>query len=250
MDIVAKSKSLMLSMGASPVMYLMIALSVGSAAVIVERLLFFRSIDDDLEVLVRDLHARLEAGDLLGAKTRMRASRSAEAAVVLAGLEMAERGPEAAAEGMAGATALQRMKLERRLAYLGTLGNNAPFIGLLGTVIGIVEAFEHLGRVAKDATAAGASTAVMSSIAEALVATAIGLAVAIPAVVAFNWFQRRIKQTVSNTEALTRVLLAHLAGKAHHVPDDHRKTPAPASDARPSRPSASPLRIISLSGQG
>jgi biopolymer transport protein ExbB len=55
----------------------------------------------------------------------------------------------------------------------------------------------------------------MSSIAEALVATAIGLAVAIPAVAAFNWFQRRIRATVSNTDALSRVLLAHLEGEVH-----------------------------------
>ena len=47
---------------------------------------------------------------------------------------------------MKGAAALERMKLERRLAYLGTLGNNAPFIGLFGTVIGVVQAFEELGQ--------------------------------------------------------------------------------------------------------
>ena len=119
---------------------------------------------------------------------------------------------------MAGAAALQRMKLEKRLAYLGTLGNNAPFIGLFGTVIGVVGAFDALGKAAEKPLAQAASQAmapqqVMSSIAEALVATAVGLAVAIPAVAANNVFQRMIKSTLANTEALSRVLLSHLHGE-------------------------------------
>ncbi len=213
MNIVAKSKAVMLAMGASPVMYLMIALSILSLAIILERAYFFYSIRDDLEVLARELARSLRKGDYEEAKKRMEASPSAEAAVVVAGLVESDRGAEAAEEAMAGATALQRMKLERRLAYLGTLGNNAPFIGLFGTVIGIIQAFEHLGdKSAAAATGSAAPAAVMSSIAEALVATAIGLAVAIPAVAAYNFFQRMIKSTVTNTDALTRVLLAHLKG--------------------------------------
>jgi biopolymer transport protein ExbB len=133
--------------------------------------------------------------------------------VVIAGIVEAGMGADAAQEAMSGASALQRLKLERRLAFLGTLGNNAPFIGLLGTVIGIVGAFDELGK-AKNATmqAAGqvAPEAVMNNIAEALVATAVGLLVAIPAVAAFNAFQRVVKTTLSNTEALSHVLLAHL----------------------------------------
>jgi biopolymer transport protein ExbB len=142
--------------------------------------------------------------------------------VVVAGLVEADRGPQAAEEAMAGAAALQRMKLEKRLVYLGTLGNNAPFVGLLGTVIGIVQAFDELGKAAKMQTAQTASTiapqTVMTSIAEALVATAIGLLVAIPAVAAYNAFQRLTKSTLANTEVLSRILLAHL--KAVHAPEE------------------------------
>jgi biopolymer transport protein ExbB len=146
----------------------------------------------------------------------MAASPSAEAAVVSAGLLAASGGVKAAEEAMNGAVAIQKLKLEKRLAYLGTLGNNAPFIGLFGTVIGVVGAFDALGKAAEkpaQAAAAAASMApqaVMSSIAEALVATAVGLAVAIPAVAANNYFQRLIKATLANTEALMRVLLSHL----------------------------------------
>jgi len=138
--------------------------------------------------------------------------------VVVAGLVEADRGAPAAEEAMAGAAALQRMKLEKRLAFLGTLGNNAPFVGLLGTVIGIVQAFDELGKAAKVQAVQGAAAAastiapqtVMTSIAEALVATAIGLLVAIPAVAAYNTFQRLTRSTLANTEVLSRILLAHL----------------------------------------
>ena len=253
MNIVAKSKAVMLAMGAAPVMYLMIVLSVLSLAIILERAYFFYSIRDDLEVLARDLSKSLRNGDYDDARKRMEASPSAEAAVVVAGLVEADRGANAAEEAMAGATALQRMKLERRLAYLGTLGNNAPFIGLFGTVIGIIQAFEHLGdkNAAAAASAAAAPAAVMSSIAEALVATAIGLAVAIPAVAAYNFFQRLIKSTVTNTDALTRVLLAHLKGDdvegmvahASAVRSGRASTPAERKtpdSRRPPKPEAAP----------
>lgn len=209
MNVVTKSKALMLAMGAAPIMWLMIGLSIVSLAIVLERLWFFHSVEDDLESLAHALSQRLRTGDLEGARGVLEASPSTEAAVVVAGLVEAPNGVAAAREAIAGALAIQRMKLERRLAFLGTLGNNAPFIGLFGTVIGIVMAFEKLGE-ASGKLAGGAPTEVMASIAEALVATAIGLAVAIPAVVAFNWFQRKIKSIASRTDALSRVLLAHL----------------------------------------
>ena len=214
MNLVEWLQRIMVGFGAAWVMWLMIGLSVISVAIILERAWFFWSLRDDLTVLARDLRATLE-DSIEAARKRMEASPSAEAAVVAAGLAVAHKGPDAAEEAMAGASALQRMKLERRLAYLGTLGNNAPFIGLFGTVIGVVMAFDELGKAAVTTTAAQAAQtaapqAVMSSIAEALVATAVGLAVAIPAVAFNNFFQRMTKATLANTEALTRVLLSHL----------------------------------------
>jgi biopolymer transport protein ExbB len=179
-----------------------------------------RSIRDDVPKLAAELDTLLRGGRVRDALDRMKASRSAEAAVVVAGLRHADLGPASAEKAMAGAQALQRVRLERGLAILGTVGNNAPFLGLLGTVIGVIEAFEILGRPADAASAAAqaasalAPQAIMSSIAEALVATAVGLFVAIPAVAAFNWYQRRIQAVGANTEALSNVLLAHLAAEA------------------------------------
>src|SRR5580692_4176976 len=143
---IERIKSAMVGAGAAWVLWLMLALSVVSLAIMLERAWLYWTLRDDIEALMRELGRLLRAGDLDGARRRLEASPSAEAAVVVAGVVEADLGADAAAEAMAGASALQRLKLERRLAYLGTLGNNAPFIGLLGTVIGIVGAFEEFGK--------------------------------------------------------------------------------------------------------
>jgi biopolymer transport protein ExbB len=213
-NIVERSKQILLEVGATPIMYLMILLSVLSVAIIIERGWFFAVVSENIAKLAHALGERLNEHDLKGASDLVAASKSAEAAIVAAGLKQLGRGADAAEEAMASATALQRMRLERRLAFLGTVGNNAPFVGLLGTVIGIVQAFEKLQNAGVGGGSAGPASDVMGSIAEALVATAIGLVVAIPAVAAFNFFQRKIRATVANSDALTHIVLAYAKGEA------------------------------------
>jgi biopolymer transport protein ExbB/TolQ len=232
MNLVAWVQRLMSNFGAGWVMWLLLALSVVSVAIMLERAWFYWSIRDDIARLATDLRNELRAGGFEAARKRLEASPSAEAAVVVAGLMEADRGAQASEQAMQGAMALQRMTLEKRLAYLGTVGNNAPFVGLFGTVIGVIQAFEALGR--EDAAAAAATAAsgmapqaVMAAIAEALVATAIGLLVAIPAVAMYNVFQRHSKSILANTEALSRVLLAYLAGEPRAVPQ------AAAAESKP-----------------
>ena len=240
---IERVKSAMVGLGATWVLALMLVLSIISLAIMLERAWLYWSLRDDAAGLMRDLGRLLRGGDLEGARRRLEASPSAEAAVVIAGIVEAKMGHEAAEEAMAGASALQKLKLEKRLTFLGTVGNNAPFIGLLGTVIGIVGAFDELGK-AKNATLSGAAQvapeAVMSNIAEALVATAVGLLVAIPAVAAFNMFQRVVKTTLSNTEALSHVLLAHLkaTGDSGTSVEEAIETAARSAD----RPSKTPSR--------
>ena len=236
MNLVAWVQRLMSNFGAGWVMWLLLALSVISVAIMLERAWFYWSIRDDIAALATDLRNELHAGGFEAARKRLEASPSAEAAVVVAGLMEADRGSLATEQAMQGAMALQRMTLEKRLAYLGTVGNNAPFVGLFGTVIGVIQAFEALGR--EDAAAAAATAAsgmapqaVMAAIAEALVATAIGLLVAIPAVAMYNVFQRHTKAILANTEALSRVLLAHLAGETRTIPQATVAEPAPAEPA-------------------
>jgi biopolymer transport protein ExbB len=217
---IERVKNAMVGAGASWVLWLMLALSIISIAVMLERAWLYWSLRDDVALLMRELGKLLRAGDMDGARKRLEASPSAEAAVVVAGIVESDLGVDAAQEAMLGASSMQKLRLERRLAFLGTLGNNAPFIGLLGTVIGIVGAFEELGKAHAPVAGAGAAgaaaasqlapQAVMTNIAEALVATAVGLLVAIPAVAAYNFFQRIVKGTLANTDALSHVLLAHL----------------------------------------
>ena len=97
-----------------------------------------------------------------------------------------------------------RQHLDKGLVVLGTLGNNAPFIGLFGTVIGIIKAFHDLS-----VNPQGGPSVVMAGISEALIATAVGLMVAIPAVIAFNGLQRMIKRRVANAETIMRLILSH-----------------------------------------
>ena len=109
--------------------------------------------------------------------------------------------------GVASGSAQQRMELG--LTFLGTVGANAPFVGLFGTVLGIIKAFRDLSLETESASAA-----VMAGISEALVATAVGLLVAIPAVVAYNYLRRQVKKTLISSGALNEQLLFRLRTSA------------------------------------
>jgi biopolymer transport protein ExbB len=124
---------------------------------------------------------------------------------LLAGIRAYELGPESAEELIAGALGKEKGRYEKRLNFLATLASNAPYVGLFGTVLGIVRSFRDLA-----ANMADASSAVMAGIAESLIATAVGLLVAIPAVVAFNVFKARVKSSVTDGQMLARTLMSQL----------------------------------------
>ncbi len=194
------------NLGAEWVLWLLAALSVASVGVMIERAAFFltrRPHDAD------DLARRLLAGDLAGAAEAVEGRSGMEAEVVRAAVAHAEKGAEAVREVISATIERARVEYERRLAFLGTLGNNAPFIGLFGTVLGIIRAFVDLSR---NPGAAGAGT-VMAGISEALVATAVGLFVALPAVVSYNLFQRGLRRTAQRAAALGHAAVAHLEAR-------------------------------------
>jgi len=208
----------MVHSGATWVLWLLFALSFVSIAVALERALVFRRTGGQVDKLVPELRRLLRQGEYGRASSALQHDGSVIARVVGAGLAEVDVGWSAASEAMAAAMGLERKRLEARLIFLGTVGNNAPFIGLLGTVIGVVGAFDALGKPqAAGAVAAAASALaperVMSTIAEALVATAVGLVVAIPAVAVFNYFQARVAAVIADAETLGHVLLAHLRGE-------------------------------------
>ena len=212
MDLVESLKGFFLSSGAAWVLWFLLALAVASLAIAFERALFFRGRAGDLGGLARSLEDRLGAKDIIDARRLLASTRSLAASVADAGLRVAHLGPAAVEKAMQGACAVERERLETRLAFLGTLGNNAPFVGLFGTVIGVIHAFEQLGVAPQAGAGSGqaVSQAVMAGIAEALIATAVGIGVALPAVAFYNYFQRRIASLLSGAEALTSVVLAHL----------------------------------------
>jgi biopolymer transport protein ExbB len=238
MTTVETIKDLFIHLGASWVLWLLFALSAGSLAIVLERWLFFRSKDADVRGLAAELDAHLSNGSVSAALEALRPLGSVSAAIARAGLRLAPRGAAAAEKGMQSATSAERKVLEARLAYLGTLGNNAPFIGLFGTVIGIILAFEQLGRATGTAGTGAASqvasAAVMSAIAEALVATAAGIGVALPAVAAYNYFQRRIATMLDDAETLSALVLAYLVSAPGEAPDTGvASEPAPAAVSKP-----------------
>lgn len=195
-------------LGAEWVLWLLVALSVLSIAVMIERALFYARRRVDVRRLTAELGQRLDNSDVKGALDLLRRFDGMEAAVLSAGLGIIERGRTAVSETMDAELVRQRARFDANLIFLGTLGNNAPFIGLFGTVLGIIRAFKDLA-IADVAGGANAQV-VMSGISEALVATAVGLAVALPAVVAFNYFKTLLKRTVANTETLSKTLNARL----------------------------------------
>jgi biopolymer transport protein ExbB/TolQ len=205
----------MVQSGAAWVLWLLFGLSIISLAIGLERAWVLRAARGDTALLVKELRRCLRNEDPRRARQLLDGDKNVAASIVAAGLAEADLGAAAAEEAMAAAAGLERSRLEKRLLFLGTVGNNAPFVGLLGTVIGIVGAFEELGKPQAMTAVLSAATSlaperVMATIAEALVATAVGLLVAIPAVAAFNALQARVSAVLADAETLGHVLLSHL----------------------------------------
>jgi biopolymer transport protein ExbB len=172
--------------GAGWVLWLLIGLSVASLAVMLERFWYLKRHRLEKATLLMDVRTLLQDSPAYGEAGRGLATADLDAAVE-------------------GAKARERLRLERNLAFLATLGSNAPFIGLFGTVLGIIKAFHDLG-----ASQGTGPSVVMAGISEALVATAVGLMVAIPAVVAFNYFSRRVRVAMARVDWMAHVATAQM----------------------------------------
>ena len=187
------------------VLWFLFALSVLSLAIIAERAWFLLRRRVDTHKLRGRLNGLINADSMEGALRVLGHEDSMEANVLARALGAVPRGPEAVEELVRAAVSEERQRYERALPLLAVVGSNAPFIGLFGTVLGIIRAFRDLA----DAQGGG-SQAVMSGVSEALVATAVGLLVAIPAVSAFNLLKARIRVRMERADQLVRTLLAEL----------------------------------------
>ncbi len=194
-------------LGARWVLWLLVGLSVLGVGIILERAACFWFSRDDARRLRDRLVESLEAGRWQEAEKLAMESPSFEARVAAAALRA--RDPKTADEHMLGETERVRLDMEQNLAFLGTVGSNAPFVGLLGTVIGIIGAFREL-----DKSQGALTSGLMNEIGEALIATAVGLLVALPAIAAFNLFRRLIQARLANVELVRRGVLAGLSSRA------------------------------------
>lgn len=171
-----------------PILIILILLSVYSISVILERYFRLRRAINYSRRLITYSRNALQTGNYTKIEEACRkdAVKNTPAAVLLLRLCKERKHSREDVEKIAASVIdFETAKLQRRLSILGTLGSITPFIGLFGTVIGVMHAFKDL---AANTAAAGGASVVAAGIAEALVNTAAGLFVAIPAVIAYNYF--------------------------------------------------------------
>ena len=210
MNITSHFKSFAL-LGAEWVMWILIILSLISVTIMIERILFFMGQRPKINIIIDKVKKSMSGKNSFKDTIEILSGiKGVAPSIALAALNEAKNGIAAVEEAAASARIREKMKLDRNLAFLGTVGNNAPFIGLFGTVIGVIQAFHELSL-----NSTGGASTVMSGISEALVATAIGLLVALPAVVAYNTFSRKIKSILGDSDALLHTVLSGINAQEH-----------------------------------
>lgn len=195
--------------GAEAILWLLLLLSVISVAIMIDRYINLRSLRKASDKFKSKVQDALQYDKLEELQNLRHDRDSLEGQALDFSLRhFKENKDEGFEEVFNSYVVMERPKLERGLNFLATVGSNAPFIGLLGTVLGIMKAFKDLGVTQGTAIGNNASM-VMNGIAEALVATAVGLFVAIPAVIAFNYFQRQVKSILYNLDGVRELCVAY-----------------------------------------
>lgn len=177
-------------------MIVLAGFSILSIAVMLERGWVFHKAEKGKSEFLARLKKTLRSGNISDAIELCESSTTSIAAIIKAGLSVFHHGEEAMGESMEKAAMKETLHLERNLGIIGTTGSVTPFVGLFGTVIGIIRAFHDLSL-----TSGGGPAVVANGIAEALVATATGLFVAVPAVIMFNYYTHRVNRMVSEMES-------------------------------------------------
>jgi biopolymer transport protein TolQ len=195
--------------GAETILWILLALSVISIGLILERFLTLRQVTSRGKRIKARMREALQSNNLADLEDISKDRDSLEGRALSYGLRhVKENGTSGLPEIFNSFALLERPALERSLNFLATIGSNAPFIGLLGTVLGIMKAFRDLSQ-----NASSGNEAVMLGIAEALVATAVGLIVAIPAVIAYNSFSRQVRSALQSLETVKELCLAYALKK-------------------------------------
>lgn len=193
-------------LGEDPTIWILIVLFILAVAVTIDRVIVLQKNRGNnaklVEILTENLTGReANVESVIGQVSQSEFGMEGRvAAVALRGWKT---GDHAIEEFASAAQIAEKRNLEKRLVVLSTLGNNTPFIGLLGTVLGIMKAFRDLALMGDAGPAV-----VMKGISEALIATAMGLAVAIPCVIAFNALSKIVKDKLSCSEEITAMIRA------------------------------------------
>ncbi len=191
------------------VLWLLVVLSVLSIGLILERLFTLSRIAGTSQKTLQRIRMALQANSLEEVEGLSRDPDTVEGrALSYAMKHIKESGSKGLEEAFNAFSLTERPDLERYLNFLATVGSNAPYIGLLGTVLGIMKAFNDLAQNAE----AGQQT-VMAGISVALIATAAGLFVAIPAVISYNYFQRKVRSTLQSVDCVKELCLAYAKRK-------------------------------------
>ncbi len=199
------------AVGSEWILWLLIILSLISVGIMFERWLFYRTLAGKDTALLRTLHEALADGEIDRADRMVKVATAPGGRIASAMLDNRQRGATAMSSIMSAMRPAEKLRLEKNLSFLGTVGANAPFIGLLGTVLGIITTFLNSFQ-GLSSDGGGGLSSVAGGISEALVATAVGLLVAIPAVVVYNVYQRRVKLLLGEADALTNMVHALLVG--------------------------------------
>jgi biopolymer transport protein ExbB len=194
------------AMRSSPVMLVILACSVVTLGFAIERTLLFMSRRGKPDAMLADVLGCVRDGNMREASRACASCAHPAGTVAAQVLKHAHLSDEAQEDQMQVALSEQRLLLERNLGVLGTMGNTAPLIGLLGTVWGIMRAFHDMAR-----TGSAGPSVVASGVAEALFTTAAGLMVAVPAVMLYNHFVRRITVLLTVAENHARTLRIAIA---------------------------------------
>jgi biopolymer transport protein ExbB len=189
-----------------PVMWPLLFLSILGITVAIWRWLALRQATRNVPQLLRELRAKLVAGDVAGAVAVCESVRSPVAAIVKAGLLRHGRPKDEVEMGLQDASAHELAVLERGLAILATIATIAPLLGFLGTVTGMINSFDALAAVGLNNPAA-----VAKGISEALITTAAGLIIAIPVQMAYNYLITRVNNLVRSMESAANLVLEALA---------------------------------------
>jgi len=191
------------------ILWILVALSVVSLGMIIERFFALRKVSKESERVRARIRMALQSNSVQDFEDLAKDPNSIEGrAAGYALRHMKEAGTRGLEEVFNTFALTERPDLERFLGFLATVGSNAPYVGLLGTVLGIMKAFNDLAQAAE----AGQQT-VMAGISLALVATAAGLFVAIPAVIFYNYYSRQLKGIFLSLESVKELGLAYAKKK-------------------------------------